>query len=79
VEVETSEVQVKHLLAKVLTRPALVAEWNKGALTKRRPESTQEAVVARLKRFLTRPYFASRTKPKSFDPIYQTRVEVTLP
>ena len=76
VRVESSEVQIQDVLRVLLPRKATFSEWRDGELTKRAPQSPEEHVVAALRRFLPRPYFASRDVPKSFQPRYTRSVEV---
>lgn len=73
---ETSEVTVQKVLEGVLSRPVQVSEWKGDDLVKREPRDAEERAVAGLKRFLTRPYFASRDVPEGFVPRYTSTVEV---
>lgn len=77
VNVATSEQQIQRVLGILLARPAKISEWSGNDLIKTTPGTPEEHVTARLKRFLPRPYFASRDVPEAFDPRYSSSVEVT--
>lgn len=75
--VESSEVAIQKVLEGVLSRPVQVAAWKGADLVKRDPQDPEERVVAGLKRFLVRPYFASRDVPEGFVPRYTSTVEAS--
>ena len=60
--VDASEKTVAVLLGYALRRPAMVSTRSGTDLVKTWPKNRQEAMEARLKRFLHRPYFLSRTR-----------------
>lgn len=76
VTVDSSEVEIRQVLKGIFSRPALISSWKGDDLIKRKPESLEEFVTAGLKRFLSRPYFASRDVPETFTPRYTVSLEV---
>lgn len=77
IKVEASELTVQRVLAGVLTRRAVVSQWKGNELVQHEPTSPEERAVACLKRYLPRPYFASRDVPDGFTPRYSSTVEVS--
>lgn len=63
VTVSASEQLIGKVLDGALSRPAKLSEWRGNELVKTEPKTPEEHLVARLKRFLPRPYFASRDVP----------------
>lgn len=76
VQVEASEVNIQRVLAGVFSRKAQVSVWRGDELIKYEPKTSEERAVTCLKRFLPRPYFASRDVPEAFSPRYHSTVEV---
>lgn len=76
IRVEASEKTVTRLLEYALHRPALITVREGNDLRKVVPEGRQQALEARLKRFLHRPYYLSRTTKGADDHFDQVQ---TLP
>lgn len=77
VRLETRERAIERALELAFRKPALLSSWSGNELVKKKPVTVEERVVALLKRYFPRPYFASRDAPESFDPIYTKFVEVS--
>ena len=77
VELAASEKAILKILRIALSQGALLSKREGGVLTKEPPKTVEDAILARLKRNIPRPYFVSMDEPKDFTPGYQEALDVT--